>query len=126
MAFLHYLFFLQFLLGSVIGEPQIAPELFLNRLNISYGINYEYNGQLNHNIDRVWVVTKIKIPKYEEIRFPNISFDLECKFLDPLKIALWIQYVYMYFHFSGDLEIYILNQIGQCSPNKSFPIQREL
>ena len=63
----------------MIGEPQIAPELFLNRLNISYGINYKYYGQLNHNSDRVWVVTKIKIPKYEQIRFPNISF------LDPLK-----------------------------------------
>ena len=73
MAMLHYFLFLQFLLGSVIGEPQIAPELFLNRLNISYGINYKYNGQLNHNIDRVWVVTNIKIPKYEEIKFPNIS-----------------------------------------------------
>ena len=85
MALLHYLFFLQFLLGSVIGKPQIVPELSLNRLNISYGINYKYNGQLNHNIDRVLVVTKIKIPKYEEIRFPNISFDPECKFLDPLK-----------------------------------------
>ena len=84
MAMLHYLIFLQFLLGSVIGEPQIAPELFLNRLNISYGINYKYNGQLNQNIDRVWVVTKIKIPKYEEIKFPNISFDPECKFLDSL------------------------------------------
>ena len=81
----HYLFILQFLLGSVVGELQIAPELFLNRLNISYGINYKYNGQLNHNIDRVWVVTKIKIPKYEEIRFPNISFDPDCKFLDSLK-----------------------------------------
>ena len=67
------------------GEPQIAPELFLNRLNISYGINYKYNGHLNHNIDRVWVVTKIKIPKYEEIKFPNISFDPECKFPDPLE-----------------------------------------
>ena len=64
MAILHYLLFLQFLLGSVIGKPQIAPELFLYRLNISYDINYKYNGQLNHNIDRVWVVTKIKIPKY--------------------------------------------------------------
>ena len=84
MAMLHYLIFLQFLLGSVIGKPEIAPELFLNRLNISYGINYKYNGQLNHNIDRVWVVTKIKIPKYEEIKFPNISFDPECKFLDSL------------------------------------------
>ena len=85
MALLQYLFFLQFLLGSVIGEPQLAPELFLNNLNISYGINYKYNGQLNHNIDRVWVVTKIKIPIYEEIKFPNISFDPECKFLDALR-----------------------------------------
>ena len=85
MASSHYLFILQFLLGSVTGELQIAPELFLNRLNISYGINHKYNGQLNHNIDRVWVVTKIKIPKYEQIRFPNISFDPDCKFLDSLK-----------------------------------------
>ena len=85
MALLQYLFFLQFLLGSVIGKPQIAPELFLNKLNISYGINYKYNGQLNHNIDRVWVVTKIKIPIYEEIKFPNISFDPECRFMDPLR-----------------------------------------
>ena len=85
MASLLYLLISIFLLGSVIGEPQIAPELFLNKLNISYGINYKYNGQLNHNIDRVWVVTKIKIPQYEEIRFPNISFDPECKFWDPLE-----------------------------------------
>ena len=84
MAMLLYLLCLQSFLGSVIGKPQIAPELFLNRLNISYGINYKYNGQLNHNIDRVWVVTKIKIPKYEEIKFPNISFDPECTFLESL------------------------------------------
>ena len=84
MAMLHYLLLLQFFLGSVIHKPQIAPELFLNRLNISYGINYKYNGQLNHNIDRVWVVTKIKIPKYEEIKFLNNSFDPECKFLESL------------------------------------------
>ena len=74
-----------YLLGSVIGEPQIAPQLFLNRLNISYGINYKYNGQLNHNIDRVWVVTKMKIPNFEDIKFPNISFNPECKFLERLK-----------------------------------------
>ena len=74
-----------YLLGSVIGEPQIAPQLFLNRLNISYGINYKYNGQLNHNIDRVWVVTKKKIPSFEDIKFPNISFNPECKFLERLK-----------------------------------------
>ena len=74
-----------YLLGSVIGEPQIAPQLFLNRLNISYGINYKYNGQLNHNIDMVWVVTEIKIASFEDIHFPNISFNPECKFLERLK-----------------------------------------
>ena len=90
---LHYLLFLQSFLGSVIGKPQIAPELFLNRLNISYGINYKYNGQLNHNIDRVWVVTKIKIPKYEEIKFPNISFNPECKFLESLNNGNTYRYI---------------------------------
>ena len=90
---LHYLLFLQSFLGSVIGKPQIAPELFLNRLNISYGINYKYNGQLNHNIDRVWVVTKIKIPKNEEIKFPNISFDPECKFLESLNNGNTYRYI---------------------------------
>ena len=52
---------------------------------MSYGINYKYNGQLDHNIDRVWVVTKIKIPNFDDIRFPNISFNPECKFLEKLK-----------------------------------------
>ena len=72
-------------MGSVIGKPQIAPQLFLNRLNMFYGINYKYNGQLNHNIDRVWVVTKIKIPSFGDMKFPNISFNPECKFLEKLK-----------------------------------------
>ena len=85
MALLLYLLSLMFLLGSVITKPQIAPELFLNRLNISYGINYKYNGELNHNIDRVWVVTKIKIPKYEEITFSDIGFGPECSFLDSFR-----------------------------------------
>ena len=112
MALLHYLFSLQFLLVSVIGEPQIAPELFLNKLNISYGINYKYNGQLNHNIDRVWVVTKIKIPMYEEIKFPNISFDPECKFLDPLRNG------------NTNANVESIKQImqGQCSLDQSFPV----
>ena len=85
MALLLYVLSLVYLLGSVIGKSQIAPQLFLNRLNVSYGIYYKYNGQLNHNIDRVWVVTKIKIPKYDEINFPDISFDPECSFLDSLR-----------------------------------------
>ena len=113
---LHYLLFLQFLLGSAIGEPQIAPELFLNRLNISYGINYKYNGQLNHNIERVWVVTKIKIPKYEKIKFPNISFDPECNFLDSLKTGNTYRHVESIKQLCRDSAPF----------NKSFPVQRKL
>ena len=75
--FMLLLLFNLYPLGSVTGEPQIAPQLFLNRLNMSYGINYKYNGQLNHNIDRVWVVTKIKIPNFGNIKFPNISFNTD-------------------------------------------------
>ena len=77
MASLCYLLCLQFLSESVIGKPQIAPEQFLNRLNISYGINYKYNGQQNYNINGIWEVTKVKILRYEDIKFPNISFDPE-------------------------------------------------
>ena len=73
------------LLASAIGKPQIGLELFLNKLNISYAINYKYFGQLNDNIDRVWVVTKIKVPKYEDIVLPDIVFDPECTFLDSLR-----------------------------------------
>ena len=40
---------------------------------------------INHNIDRVWVVTKIKIPNFDDIKFLNISFNPECKFLEKLK-----------------------------------------
>ena len=83
--FMLLLLFTLYPLGSVIGEPQVAPQLFLNRLNMSYGINYKHNGQLNHNIDRVWVVTIIKIPNFGDIKFPNISFNPECKFLEKLK-----------------------------------------
>ena len=79
--FMLLLLFTLYPLGSVIGKPQIAPELFLNRLNISYGINHKYIGQLNHNIDRVWEVTRFKIPKYKETKFPNISFNPQCEIL---------------------------------------------
>ena len=38
----------------------LAPELRENKLNASLGINIKYNGNLNHNLDQVWIVTKIK------------------------------------------------------------------
>ena len=59
----------------------------MNRLNMSFGINYKFNGLLHHNLERVWVVTKIAIPKLEDIHFPDINFDPDCKFVRKLKNA---------------------------------------
>ena len=74
------------LIGSVLGsQPEISSDLFLNRLNMSFGINYKYNGLLHHNIDRVWIVTKVALPKLEDIYFPDIAFDPDCTFVKCLK-----------------------------------------
>ena len=59
----------------------------MNRLNMSFGINYKFNGLLHHNLERVWVVTKIAIPKLEDIHFPDINFDPDCKFTRKLNNA---------------------------------------
>ena len=60
------------LIGSVLGlQPEISSDLFLNRLNMSFGINYKYNGLLHHDIDRVWIITKVALPKLEAYLFPR-------------------------------------------------------
>lgn len=44
----------------------LAPELWENKLNDdSLGINFKDNGNLNHNLDQVWIVTKNKITKLQ-------------------------------------------------------------
>ena len=44
----------------------------------SYGIN---------NIDRVWVVTKVILPKLEDISFPDVKFDADCSFVNKIHDA---------------------------------------
>ena len=58
--------------------------MYFNHLNISLGINYKYNGLLYHNIDRVWVVTKVILPKLEDITFPDVKFDVDCSFVNKI------------------------------------------
>ena len=49
-------------IGSTLGsQTQISSDLFLNKLNMSFDINYKYNGLLHHNIDRVWIITKVAL-----------------------------------------------------------------
>ena len=52
---------------------------------MTYGINYKYNGLLHHNIHRVWIITKVVVPKLNDVKFPDIKFDPDCKFVDQLK-----------------------------------------
>ena len=81
------MWFLLIFLGTTVGsQVQISSDLFLNKLNMSYGINYKYNGLLHHNIHRVWIITKVVVPKLNDVKFPDIKFDPECTFLNQLKV----------------------------------------
>ena len=61
------------------GYPvSLASEVEQNLLNFSMGINYKFNDKLNHNVDIVWLVTKFKLPKIEELYFPTLKFDGNC------------------------------------------------
>ena len=59
----------------------LAQELRENKLNASLGINFRYNGNLNHNLDQVWIVTKIKLPKFSVTYIPSIKYDSNCSFI---------------------------------------------
>ena len=69
------------------SQLQMPQDLYLNKLNMSLGINYKFNGLLHHNIERVWVITKIALPKLGDIHFPDINFDPDCKFVRKLNSA---------------------------------------
>ena len=80
------MYLLIILLGMSLGsQPEISQDLYLNKLNMSFGINYKYNGLLHHNIDRVWVITKVVLPKLEDMFFPDIKFNPDCSFVKRLQ-----------------------------------------
>ena len=82
------MYFLIIMLGMALGAPQDEPQdMYFNHLNISLGINYKYNGLLYHNIDRVWVVTKVILPKLEDITFPDVKFNADCSFVNKIRGA---------------------------------------
>ena len=59
----------------------LAQELRENKLNASLGINFKYNGSLNHNLDKVWIVTIIKLPKFSDIHMPSKNINSNCSFI---------------------------------------------
>ena len=59
-------------------EPYLAvdimTELKRNILNFGYGVNFKYEGMLSHSFDRLYVVTKFKLPKVEDLRLTTVQF----------------------------------------------------
>lgn len=46
------------------GEGEVSKE---NHLKFPWGVNFKFTGALHHSVDRVWVVTKVPIPKLQNV-----------------------------------------------------------
>ena len=57
------------------------PVLNQNQLRFPYGVNFKYNGVLKHHLNRVWIVTKIPLPDYKNMDFPEMQFDTYCHWM---------------------------------------------
>ena len=66
--------FILVLIYKVIETTLIKPPNVNNKLRFPYGVNFKYNGIINHNLARVWIVNKFPMPKWEEYNFPDIEF----------------------------------------------------
>ena len=70
---------LPFLL-QLCGGIEINPDLHKNQLKFPWGVNFKYTGLLHHNLARVWVVTKIKVPPKNKFHFPSVNLKPDCNF----------------------------------------------
>ena len=56
-----------------------TQDILKNQLHFAYGVNYKYNGKLYHNLDRVWAVHRVTLPKASELeKLPVFPPDLDC------------------------------------------------
>lgn len=60
---------------------EVSPDLYKNVMRPEWGINFKYNGAVHHNIDRVWVVTRVPIPELGKLKIHPLEIDTECSFL---------------------------------------------
>ena len=70
---------------SRIDTAHLDP--FSNKLRFSYGTLFKFNGHVQQNLDRVWVVTTVPIPKFKDLTFADPMFDPECKFFENFLVA---------------------------------------
>ena len=59
-----------------VAHPQ---DILKNQLHFGYGVNFKYNGKLHHNLDRVWAVHRVTLPKASELeKLPVFPSGLDC------------------------------------------------
>ena len=56
----------------------IMPELKQNVLGFGYGVNVRYEGMQAHSFNRLYVVTRIEIPKVSDLNLTVFQFDYNC------------------------------------------------
>ncbi len=49
-----------------------------NKLKPEWGTNFRYQGKLTHNLDRVWIVTKVPIPKIDDLLIKPLNATVNC------------------------------------------------
>ena len=81
--YLHIVIILICVYGYTVIE--ITLELKRSVLKFGYGINYKYEGTLSHSFDRYYEVTKLELPKVEDLKLMTISYHSDCKYLDNAK-----------------------------------------
>ena len=52
----------------------------MNQLKFPWGVNFKYHGQLHHNLARIWIVTKFKIPPIDKFYFYHCPITPDCNF----------------------------------------------
>ena len=60
----------------------IIPKLKRNILNFGYQVNFKYEGMLSHSFVRFYVVTKVELPRVEDLKFTTIDFHSKCSCLN--------------------------------------------
>ena len=60
-------------------------ELQNNILKFGYGINYKYMGTKSYLFHRFYVVTKLELPKVQDLQFTTIPYDKSCQHVEDAK-----------------------------------------
>ena len=73
------MYYLILLLLFSLNPVTSSQNVLKNQLHFGYGVNYKYNGKLYHNLDRVWAIHRVTLPKVSQLeKLPVFPPDLDC------------------------------------------------